>query len=70
MGVRFNRDKVLLKVTEQYTHGSTWWPELIVQAKRYNDEIVIGREDTNTAFYLHIDQAEALRDFLNEVLGE
>lgn len=69
MGVKFNHTEVIKEVFEQYNCGSCSWSAIKVEVYRPNDTVLIKDLDDEDVIYLHLDQAERLRDILNEVLG-
>lgn len=68
MGVKFNHQEVIKEVFEQYNCGSCSWSALRVVCNRPNDVVSITDIDDDFTIHLHIDQAQKLKEILNEVL--
>lgn len=69
MGVKFNHTEVIEEVFEQYNCGSSYWNSLLIEANRHNDCVTIRDRDEGDVIYLHIDQAQKLKEILNNVLN-
>ncbi|QVW53814.1 hypothetical protein TaPaz_33 [Acinetobacter phage TaPaz] len=68
MGVKFNHTEVIEEVFEQYNCGSSTWNSLLVNCRRRDDSVIITDQYFGISLDLHIDQAQKLKEILNEVL--
>lgn len=68
MSVKFNHYEVIDEVVEQYNCGSATWNSLLVNCRRHDDSIRITDQYFGISLDLHIDQAQKLKEILNEVL--
>lgn len=68
MGVKFNHQEVIDEVFEKINSGLPSWNSLLISADSRHDYITIEDREDGDKIYLHIDQAQKLKEILNEVL--
>ncbi|HCH9337354.1 TPA: hypothetical protein PNO69_004550 [Salmonella enterica] len=69
MGVKFNHQEVIDEVFEQYNCGSLTWNSLLVNCQKHDDSVRITDQYLGISLDLHIDQAQKLKEILNDVLN-
>lgn len=69
MGVKFNHIEVIESVVELFSHGESSYAAIEITLNRYDDTVRLQDMDDDSVIYLHIDQAQKLKEILNDVLN-